>query len=198
LIYGGDIYFLLAIIPVLAFVPMTLFLSSAHSIERQLTGDIGKTLLGPVYVCFPLSMLIMMDRYPQGNIWIFFLLAVIFASDTGAFYFGRLFGKHKLYEAISPGKTWEGAIGGVISSVIVALWFLHILLPHRIDTGILAIVMVLSVIGQIGDLTESMLKRSCGVKDSSRILPGHGGILDRIDGLLFAIPVFYMYLRFKI
>jgi phosphatidate cytidylyltransferase len=143
-------------------------------------------------------MLIMIDRYPQGNIWIFFLLAVIFASDTGAFYCGRLFGKHKLYEAISPGKTWEGAVGGVISSVIVALWFLHVLRLHRIDTGILAIVMGLSVIGQIGDLSESMLKRSYGVKDSSRILPGHGGILDRVDGLLFAIPVFYMYLRFKI
>jgi phosphatidate cytidylyltransferase len=75
---------------------------------------------------------------------------------------------------------------------------LHVLRLHRIDTGILAIVMGLSVIGQIGDLSESMLKRSYGVKDSSRILPGHGGILDRVDGLLFAIPVFYMYLRFKI
>jgi phosphatidate cytidylyltransferase len=197
-IYEGDIYYLLGVIPILAFVPMTLFMLSAHSMGRQSTEDIGKALLGPVYVCLPLSMLIMIDRYPQGNIWIFFLLAVIFASDTGAFYCGRLFGKHKLYEAISPGKTWEGAVGGVISSVIVALWFLHVLRLHRIDTGILAVVMGLSVIGQIGDLSESMLKRSYGVKDSSRILPGHGGILDRIDGLLFAIPVFYMYLRFKI
>ncbi len=197
-IYEGDIYYLLGVIPVLAFVPMTLFMFSAHSIGRQSTGDIGKALLGPVYVCLPLSLLIMIDRYPQGNIWIFFLLAVIFASDTGAFYCGRLFGKHKLYEAISPGKTWEGAIGGLISSVIVALWFLHILRLHPIDPGILAIVMGLSAVGQIGDLSESMLKRNCGIKDSSRILPGHGGILDRIDGLLFAIPVFYMYLRFKI
>jgi phosphatidate cytidylyltransferase len=197
-IYEGDIYYLVGFIPILAFVPMTLFLFSANSTRHRSARDIGKALLGPVYICLPLSMLIMIDRYPQGNMWIFFLLAVIFASDTGAFYCGRLFGKHKLYEAISPGKTWEGAIGGVLSSVFVALWFLHLLRLHRIDPGILFIVIALSAVGQIGDLSESMLKRSCGVKDSSRILPGHGGILDRIDGLLFAIPVFYMYLRFKI
>ena len=99
-IYDGDIYYLIGFIPILAFVPMTLFMLSAHSTSSQSAMDIGKALLGPVYICLPLSMLIMIDRYPQGNIWIFFLLAVIFASDTGAFYCGRLFGKHKLYEAI--------------------------------------------------------------------------------------------------
>jgi phosphatidate cytidylyltransferase len=140
-------------------------------------------------------MLMIMDRYPQGNMWIFFLLSVIFAGDTGAFYSGKLFGKHKLYERISPKKTWEGAVGGLLCSIIAAFWFLRILRIHQFDLAALALVIVLSVTGQIGDFAESMLKRSSGVKDSSQLLPGHGGILDRIDGLLFAVPVLYMYLH---
>ena len=197
-IYKGNIYFLPAVIGLWAFVPMTLFMLDVQPTAAKSTGDIGKALLGPIYICLPLAMLMIMDRHPQGDIWIFFLLAVIFSSDTGAFYFGRLFGKHKLYEAISPGKTWEGAAGGLVSSVIVSLWFLHVLRLHRIDPGIMTLVVGLSVAGQIGDLAESMLKRNHGVKDSGCILPGHGGILDRIDGLLFAIPILYMYLHFSI
>jgi phosphatidate cytidylyltransferase len=194
-IYKGKIYFLPAVIALWAFVPMTLFMLIPPSQGRQSTGDLGKALLGPVYVSLPLGMLMIMDRYPQGNIWIFFLLSVIFAGDTGAFYSGKLFGKHKLYESISPKKTWEGAIGGLLCCIVAAFWFLRILRIHQVDLGILALVIVLSVTGQIGDLAESMLKRSSGVKDSSQLLPGHGGILDRIDSLLFAIPVLYMYLH---
>jgi len=119
---------------------------------------------------------------------------VIFASDTGAFYFGRLFGAHKLYEAISPGKTWEGAVGGLFSSVIAAALFLRLVRLQPLNLEVLILAFVLSVSGQVGDLTESMLKRNHGVKDSGHLLPGHGGILDRIDGLLFAIPILYVYL----
>jgi phosphatidate cytidylyltransferase len=197
-IYRGNIYYLLGVFSLLAIVPMTLFMLSSQSTDRQSTDNIGKALLGPFYICLPLSILIMIDRYPQGKFWIFFLLTIIFATDMGAFYFGRLFGKHKLYKAVSPGKTWEGAIGGLLSSVIAALWFLHLMHLHRIDLDIVIIVLILSAAGQIGDLCESMLKRQQGVKDSSRILPGHGGVLDRIDSLLFAIPILYMYLRFEI
>lgn len=195
-IYKGKIYFLPAIIVLWAFVPMTLFMLIPQ--RSQSTGDLGKALLGPVYVSLPLGMLMIMDRYPQGNMWIFFLLCVIFAGDTGAYYFGKLFGRHKLYESISPKKTWEGAIGGLLCSIIAAFWFLRILLIHQVDLGIITLVIVLSVTGQIGDLAESMLKRKSGIKDSSHLLPGHGGILDRIDSLLFAIPFLYMYLHFCI
>jgi phosphatidate cytidylyltransferase len=195
-IYKGKIYFLPAIIVLWAFVPMTLFMLIPQ--RRQSTEDLGKALLGPVYVSLPLGMLMIMDRYPQGNMWIFFLLCVIFAGDTGAYYFGKLFGRHKLYESISPKKTWEGAIGGLLCSIIAAFWFLRILLIHQVDLGIITLVIVLSVTGQIGDLAESMLKRKSGIKDSSHLLPGHGGILDRIDSLLFAIPFLYMYLHFCI
>ena len=87
-------------------------------------------------------------------------------------------------------------MGGVLSSIIAALWFLYILHLHKINFGILSLVVALSIVGQIGDLAESMLKRSHGVKDSGTILPGHGGVLDRIDGLLFAIPVLYIYFHF--
>ena len=195
-IYMRQVLLAPVIIAFWAFVPMTCFLFTPPSSSRQNISEIGKAVLGPVYVGLPLAMLLHIDRYypTQGKIWIFFLLAVIFASDTGAFYFGKLFGKHKLYEAISPGKTWEGAIGGLLCSIITALWFLHILPLHQIDLTVLVLVPALSITGQIGDLAESMLKRNYGVKDSGKILPGHGGILDRIDGLLFSIPILYIFL----
>jgi len=142
------------------------------------------------------ALLVLIDLRPGGQGWIFFLLAVIFASDTGAFYCGKLLGKHKLYEAVSPKKTWEGAIGGVIVSVIAASIFLRLIALHPLDLSIGILVIALSAAGQIGDLSQSMLKRTHGVKDSGHILPGHGGILDRIDGLLFAIPVLFVYLFF--
>ena len=192
--------FLLApvIIVLWAFVPLTFFMLSRQSPNQQQTADISKSVLGPVYIVLPLSMLVMIDLQPNGKLWIFFLLVVIFANDTGAFYFGKLFGKHKLYERISPGKTWEGAIGGLLCGVIAALWFLHILRLHKIDLSMLLLVLALCMVGQIGDLAESMLKRNHGVKDSGRILPGHGGMLDRIDSLLFSIPVLYIFLIWSI
>jgi phosphatidate cytidylyltransferase len=177
-----------------AFVPMTFFMLTRHSPSRQWTADISKSVLGPIYIVLPLAMLWMIDLQPNGKLWIFFLLIVIFANDTGAFYLGRLFGKHKLYEAITPGKTWEGAVGGLLCSIIAAFWFSRILRLYQIDLSILALVLFLSIVAQVGDLAESMLKRNHGVKDSGKILPGHGGILDRIDGLLFSIPVLYLFL----
>lgn len=191
----GKISFLPVIILFWAMFPMSFLVFNIFSANGNAAGNLGKALLGPVYVCLPLAMLMIIDRFPGGNIWIFFLLAVIFSSDTGAFYCGRLFGKHKLHETVSPKKTWEGAIGGLLASIVIAFWFLRILHIHRIDAGIMALVLALSISGQIGDLAESVLKRSHGIKDSGRILPGHGGILDRIDGILFAIPVLYIYLH---
>ncbi len=192
-VYTGKIFLFPVIIATLAFFPMTILVTVPNSSGLYTASRIGKGLFGPIYICLPLSMLMIMDRHPQGNIWIFFLLAIIFSSDTGAFYCGRYLGKHKLHEKVSPGKTWEGAVGGIIGSVVAALWFLHVFPLHKTDLCIINLVIGLSVVGQIGDLAESMLKRSQGVKDSGFILPGHGGLLDRIDGLLFAIPVLYVY-----
>lgn len=194
----GEFYHIPSIIALWAFVPMTLFTLNRHAPNQQLTGDFGKALLGPVWVCLPLVMLMIIDRRQNGNLWIFFLLTVIFAGDTGAFYFGKIFGRHKLLEAVSPGKTWEGAIGALLTSLVAALLFMYVLTFHQFNVGIVILVLFLSVSAQLGDLAESMLKRNHGAKDSGNILPGHGGILDRIDGLLFSIPVLYAYLSFCI
>jgi phosphatidate cytidylyltransferase len=183
-----------------AFVPMTFHMLTQPVPSRQNTTDIGKAVLGPIYVGLPLAMLLHIDMYypSKGNIWIFFLLVVVFANDTGAFYLGKLFGKHRLYEAISPGKTWEGAVGGGLCSVLAAFWFLRVIPLHPLDLSILGLVLFVSIAAPIGDLAESMMKRAHGVKDSGKILPGHGGILDRVDGLLFSVPGLYLFLNWSV
>lgn len=191
------------------YAPGIIFLYAFHPMVYQMfryksSREIKKThiisaLLGPVYIALPLGMLILIDiMVPKGSMWIFFLLAVIFSTDTGAFYFGRFFGKHKLYKEVSPKKTWEGAIGGLLSGIVVAMIFVVMTNVHEPEISILILIILLSVVSQIGDLVESTFKRSYGIKDSGSILPGHGGILDRIDGLLFAIPVLYIYLVWAI
>ncbi|MDQ1336199.1 MAG: Phosphatidate cytidylyltransferase [Thermodesulfobacteriota bacterium] len=176
-----------------AFVPTTWFMLTDP--RREASEELGKTLFGPVYAALPLALLILIHMRPNsGPTWIFFLLVVVFAGDTGAFYAGRLMGRHKLYEAVSPNKTWEGAVGGLIASLIFGSLFIRLIGPCALSLKALILVVILSVSAQVGDLCESMLKRYHGVKDSGFILPGHGGILDRIDGLLFAIPVLYVYL----
>ena len=199
-IYVGAHLVIPVILAFSAFVPMTFIMLTQPVPNRKNTVDIGKAVLGPIYVGLPLAMLLHIGRhYPgKGNIWIFFLLVVVFANDTGAFYLGKLFGRHKLYEAMSPGKTWEGAIGGGLCSVLAAFWFLHIIPLHPLDLSILGLVFFISIVAPIGDLAESMLKRAHSVKDSGKILPGHGGILDRIDGLLFSIPGLYLFLNWSI
>ncbi len=195
-ICNGRILLLFPLISFLVFIPMTMLVLFPGMRGKNTPGDVAKGLMCAIYLCLPLGMLVLIHRHPQGDMWTFFLLAVIFSSDTGAFYCGKLFGNHKLHKALSPGKTWEGAIGGAICSIIAAAWFLKLLPIHEINMGILLMVIGLSIVEQLGDLAESMLKRNYGVKDSGAILPGHGGILDRIDGLLFAIPVFFVYFLF--
>ena len=121
--------------------------------------------------------------------------AIVMMTDTGAYYTGRTIGRHKLAPRISPGKTIEGAIGGFVMAVVTGLlcklsFFREIPITHALVLGA-----VIGAIGQIGDLAESMLKRAAGVKDSGAILPGHGGMLDRVDSLLFCAPVLYYYSR---
>lgn len=125
------------------------------------------------------------------------IILLIWASDTGAYLVGSLIGKNKLYERISPGKTWEGSIGSAILNIacayVISLWFPELAFRHWA-----AISVLVSIFGTIGDLVESMLKRQAGVKDSGKIMPGHGGILDRFDSLLFVSPFVYAYLKLVI
>ena len=193
-IYARQVLFVPIIIVLWVFLPMVWLMMHKPTPGKELTAEIARAVFGSVYVALPLAMLSLIDFRPKGSIWVFFLLSVIFASDTGAFYFGRQFGKHKLHKAVSPGKSWEGAMGGLVSSVAVAVFFLLVSRLHSLDAGIIILTLLLSAMGQIGDLSESLLKRNHGIKDSGSILPGHGGILDRIDGLLFAIPILFGYL----
>jgi len=172
---------------------LSFYLFSAPGLRKNVIEDTATVAMGFLYIGLPLSLLVLVDRTPRGNLWIFFLLTVIFLGDTGAFYCGRLLGKHKLYVSVSPGKTWEGAVGGLASSVLGGIFFSQAFGLHASVGRIAVVAGVLSIVGQVGDLAESMIKRNYGVKDSGNILPGHGGFLDRVDSLLFAIPVCYAF-----
>jgi len=145
--------------------------------------------LGLLYLPFLLGHFIWLRYLPQGELWILWLLLVIFAGDTGAFYVGRALGTSKLYPQVSPGKTWAGSWGGLASALVVGLLAGKWLFPEMKLTALGALSLALGVVGLLGDLFESMLKRRAQVKDASQLLPGHGGMLDRLDSLLFAAPV---------
>jgi phosphatidate cytidylyltransferase len=127
--------------------------------------------------------------------WLAFGLAVNWIGDSGAYYFGRNFGTHKLAPIVSPGKSWEGAAASVVTAVLFGVFFL----PRFVNVALLpagAIAVAANVAGQVGDLAESAIKRGAGIKDSGTLLPGHGGMLDRVDSSLFSLPVLYAVLYF--
>ena len=188
----GSYFLLLALLSLCSAAPMIFHLFAGDLQRSEALDHASRITFGFVYACLPLAMLVFIDRHPAGNVWIFFLLAVVFATDTGAFYFGRFFGKHRLHPSVSPGKTWEGAVGGLMCSVVPVYVFQQFFHVGKVSVFFLAL--VLSIVGQVGDLAESLMKRTYGIKDSGALLPGHGGLLDRIDGVIFAAPVLYAYL----
>jgi len=151
------------------------------------------TMSGLLYIGLTLSYLVTIRLLPQGEWLLFFLLLVTWAGDTGAYYAGTLCGQHAIAPRISPKKTIEGLVGGLLGALMIAYlarwWFLSDF--SGVDCIVLAILLTLA--GLWGDLAESAVKRSVGVKDSGGLLPGHGGMLDRLDSLLFAGPAFYYY-----
>lgn len=171
---------------------MSVPLLSPSPLEQSLR-DGAMTVFGVLYLGLTLGMLSMTRLLPQGEWLIFFLLLVTWASDTGAYYVGTLYGRHRLAPTISPKKTFEGLVGGAIGAILVAYvarwWFF----PGFSGLDCLFLGILLTITGLWGDLTESAMKRSVGMKDSGGILPGHGGMLDRLDSLLFTAPVFYYY-----
>jgi len=185
-------FFYTAIIPFFSIFVLISFLFG-YPKKHGTIGDIGQIVLGPVYINLPLTFLVIISMLNQGKMWVFFLLTLAFAGDTASFYFGKFFGRHKLTD-ISPGKTIEGAIGGLIAGAASGSFFAYIVFPSLSIVSIMLLAVAMAISCQVGDLAESMLKRISSVKDSGAILPGHGGMLDRIDSLLFAIPVLYLYL----
>ncbi len=150
---------------------------------------------GLLYIGFLAAYLVKLRHIPQGGAWIVMLTAITAASDTGAYLAGSRFGKRKLCPVISPKKTVEGAVGGVLCGVAAALIVEPILFDRTNWMFIVIAAAGLSCVGMFGDLVESVVKRGSGVKDSGSILRGHGGVLDRIDSILIAGPVFYYMLR---
>ena len=170
-------------------------LGSRRSLSQSLI-DSAVLIFGILYISLTLGHLLLTRAQEGGQFLIFFVVLVTWASDTGAYYVGRTLGRHRLAPMVSPNKTVEGLIGGLVLAVLLALaaraWFL----PSFTVADCLATGVLLSLAGSLGDLAESVLKRSAGVKDSGTILPGHGGMLDRLDSLLFTAPVFYYYVSF--
>ena len=197
--------------------PLLFFIFIVGLLDKgtQTVLNIAYTLMGIIYAVIPFMLLLFIScqgtiahSVIDSNPWPYILttynshyvlgiILLIWASDTGAYLVGSLIGKNKLYERISPGKTWEGSIGAAILNVgcayVISTWFPELALRHWIVISVLV-----SIFGTTGDLVESMLKRQAGVKDSGKIMPGHGGILDRFDSLLFVSPFIYAYLKISL
>lgn len=171
---------------------LTLFLFRYRSLE-SVGRDLALTALGLLYVPLLLGHAGMLRQLEQGEAWVFLVLLIVMVSDSMAYFTGMAFGRHRLYEAISPKKSIEGAVGGLLGGVLGTLVAKFWLLPQLQVLDVLFLGVGVGAFSQVGDLVESMFKRSFGVKDSGTIFPGHGGLLDRLDSLLFAFPVTYYY-----
>lgn len=157
----------------------------AHLVNGFLYGAVGLTALSALRL-----------RPDAGNAWVIAALVITWANDTMAYFAGRFLGRHKLYPAVSPNKTWEGFFGGMVGSVVGMFVARAFFFPVFTAVDCVVLGIAGGVLGPMGDLCESMLKRAYGVKDSGKIIPGHGGILDRIDALLFNAPLVYVYVQF--
>jgi phosphatidate cytidylyltransferase len=180
---------------------MALFLSAMWQSDpmRDRTFSLMASLLGLVYPCLFLfaAQLVRFEFGSQAGLeWFLIVLAVTWAGDSAALFVGKRLGRTAFAEKISPKKTNEGAVGGLLGGILAAMLLQRFLLPDLAAVHVFAVAVITGTLGQFGDLAESMLKRGAGVKDSSKLIPGHGGVLDRIDSLLFAFPAAYFYLWF--
>ncbi|MCG8699821.1 MAG: phosphatidate cytidylyltransferase [Bacteroidales bacterium] len=169
-----------------------IFIDKAFAIENE-----ARTLLLFIYISLPLLLSVKLNLETFSNDYriplLLCILIFIWTNDTGAYVFGSLFGKHKFFVRISPKKSWEGVIGGFLSTILAA-WIISIFNLKFDFAGWVVIALLVVTFSVLGDLFESQLKRSANIKDSGSVIPGHGGILDRIDSFLFVVPVVYLYL----
>jgi phosphatidate cytidylyltransferase len=193
-----------AAVVALTIITFTVALSSFDNL-RDAFGSVSATVFGVVYVALLPGCLIGVRMLPDaiGNVaaphlasrLLTMFFAFVMLTDTGAYYVGRSIGRHKLAPRISPGKTVEGAVGGFVAAVLAGFLCKLTFFPEIPITHALALGAAIGLVGQVGDLAESMLKRAADVKDSGTLLPGHGGMLDRIDSILFCAPLLYYYAR---
>ncbi len=166
--------------------------------------NLGATYLGIFYIgLFSTALLGLREFYPnvdglyvRGGYLIISILAGIWLGDSAAYYGGTAFGKHKLFPRVSPNKSWEGAVFGFLFSLGTMIFAKLVVLDFLAWNNVIVLGIIVGIVGQLGDLIESLLKRDAGVKDSSAIIPGHGGVFDRFDSLLFVAPAVWFYLRY--
>ncbi len=197
---AGALIVLVPALPHLAFfVALTLLLlllplGDKLPLDRALPA-VSATLFAVVYCCGPFALAAKLHELSPH--WMFLVLVVSWVSDSAAFFVGKAIGRRKLAPRLSPGKTWEGAIGSAVLGTAAGYAYLEYAHPiELVGWAMAAMPLCINVAGQFGDLAESALKRGAGVKDSGSLLPGHGGMLDRMDGTLFAFPAAYVFLLF--
>jgi len=180
---------------------LTIFMSFASILfakKEEVISHLGKIFLTIIYIVVPFTLMVQIPflntEYSYVNTIILGVFILIWTNDTFAFLIGKNFGKHKLLERISPNKTIEGFIGGMVFTFIASLILTRVFSSLSLDKWIV-IAGIVSVFGVLGDLIESMFKRQAGVKDSSNFIPGHGGFLDRFDSVIFAAPFIFIYLQ---
>ncbi len=158
--------------------------------------DIAYASLGFLYIPVLLMHLVMLRQTAFGWQWLLVIMLIVMTNDSAAYYTGSAFGKHRLYPLVSPKKSIEGALGGLIGSIGGTMLAKFTFFPQLSITDVVVTAISIGILGQTGDLFESLLKRSFGVKDSGNSIPGHGGVLDRLDSIIFAAPAMYYYVRF--
>jgi phosphatidate cytidylyltransferase len=188
---------LLAVILLLPIAAIVLALLRLGEI-RTAAARMAATVLGPLWIgALTTTALMRRDLGPSGADYVVLALMLAWFADTGGYFAGRFFGKHKLYEAVSPKKTWEGLAGALLGALVGTLCAHFGYLPSLPLGDAIGLAIVVGALGQAGDLGESLLKRSVGVKDSGEIVPGHGGILDRLDALFVTSALVYLYTRMR-
>jgi phosphatidate cytidylyltransferase len=190
--YFGQVEVILAA-TVLAVFLLFLFFTVKPETSGTNMSHMAGMLLGVIFVSFLLSHILLLRNQTWGVRWVLFLVMTVWAGDTCAYFVGTLIGKHKLYPKISPKKTVEGLLGGLGGSILMAFFFQRFVLKSIGWSHLVILSVFILIFGQIGDFSESMIKRSANVKDSSRLIPGHGGLLDRLDSFLFSTPFVYYY-----
>lgn len=202
ILYNAELlnhYYIAAFVAILTAIPITLLFDK----NRKFFDALAMTFFGIVYIAIPFAMLILLAKVGKQNLDISYnrymilgIFLIIWSNDTGAYFAGKAMGKTKLFSRVSPNKTVEGSVGGVVLAlIIISIYFHYFVKADYPFMWWLIFTLVISVSGILGDLIESQMKRDLNIKDSSNVLPGHGGFLDRFDALIFAIPfAFICYL----
>lgn len=190
-----DFYFNFRLTEILALALVVIAVVTLFKFTNELYFDSGKLIFTVIYVALPFSFALGLPKYSSYDsnfsLEVIFLFILIWSSDTFAYLVGKFFGKHKMAPKISPKKTWEGYVGGVVLTLVLS-YFVEMYQP-QLRGNWMVVGFLIAAFAPLGDLVESQLKRTFGVKDSGNIIPGHGGVLDRLDSFLICVPVVYLY-----